>query len=125
MSEARDLIARAYAAVNARDAETLIALATPDIVLATTVETHHGPAGVLEWLRRVDETLDDYEVEVVGVDEVGDHVVVSAHQRGRGRASGVEIDHVFTHVWTLRDGRGAEMRAFTDREDALAYARGG
>jgi len=48
--------------------------------------------------------------------------VTSVRQRGRGRTSGVDVDYVFTHVWTLRDGLGAEMRAFTDRDDALRYA---
>ena len=125
MSEVRELIERAYAAVNARDADTIIELATPDIVLATTIEIHHGPEGVLDWLTRLDETIEAYEVEVLDVEEMGDYVVVSTHQRGRGRASGIEIDHRFTHVWTLRDGRVVHVTGFNERAEALAAARAG
>ena len=81
----------------------------------TTVETHHGHQGLREWLDAVDEAFDGYRGG-------RGHLVTSVRQRGRGRTSGVDVDYVFTHVWTLRDGLGAEMRAFTDRDDALRYA---
>ena len=37
-----DFAARVYAAINARDREAIKALSAPDIVVATTVETHRG-----------------------------------------------------------------------------------
>jgi ketosteroid isomerase-like protein len=57
------------------------------------------------------------------VEELAGHVVASMRQRGRGRASGAEVDHRFTHVWTLRDGRAVRLQSFARREDAVRYAR--
>jgi ketosteroid isomerase-like protein len=115
-----------YAAVNARDREAIGALSAPDIVVATTVETHRGPDALLEWMDEGDEAFDDFVVELTEVEEVGGHVVVSMRQRGRGKASGAEVDLPFTHVWTLRDdGRAVRMQSFTDRDEAVRHAERG
>jgi ketosteroid isomerase-like protein len=122
MVEGAQLVRDAYAALNARDADTVMALCRPDFVLATTVETHHGHQGARDWIERVDETFDDYTAEVLAVDQVRGRLVVSVHQRGRGRGSGIDVDQVNTHVWTLRGGLAAELRAFTERDEALRWA---
>jgi ketosteroid isomerase-like protein len=57
------------------------------------------------------------------VEELGGHLVASMRQRGRGKASGAELDHRFIHVWTLRDDRAIRMQSFADRDDALRYAQ--
>jgi ketosteroid isomerase-like protein len=44
-------------------------------------------------------------------------------QRGRGKATGAEVDHRFTHVWTLRNGRATRTQSFADRDDAIRYAQ--
>ena len=87
--------------MNARDEDAIQALCSPELVLMTTVETHHGPKGAVEWLRRVDETFDGYRAELVDLEEVNGHLVATVHQEGRGKESGLEVDHTFTHVWTL------------------------
>jgi hypothetical protein len=33
------------------------------------------------------------------------------------------VDHQFTHVWTLRDGRAVRLQSFAHRDDAIRYAR--
>ena len=120
----RELVERAYDAVNANDHETVRTLCVPDAVLRTTVETHHGVDGVLEWLDAVHETFEGYTVEVLDVEEIDGRLVVSIHQRGRGGASGLDVDHRTTHVWTLQDGLIREIKAFPRREEALEYVTG-
>jgi ketosteroid isomerase-like protein len=44
-------------------------------------------------------------------------------QRGRGKASGAEVDDRIAHVWTVRDGRATGLRSFAERDDAVRYAR--
>jgi ketosteroid isomerase-like protein len=119
-----EFAARVYAAVNARDREAIKALCDPDIVVGTTVEAYRGPEAVLEWLDEGLDAFDDFTVDLLEVEELGGHVLVSMRQRGRGKASGAEVDHEFTHVWTLRDGRATTMRSFSDREEAVSYAQG-
>jgi ketosteroid isomerase-like protein len=118
-----EFAARVYAAVNARDREAIKALCDPDIVVGTTVEAYRGPEAVLEWLDEGLDAFDDFAVDLLDVEERGGHVLVSMRQRGRGKASGAEVDHDFTHVWTLRDGRAIRMRSFSDHEDAVSYAQ--
>jgi uncharacterized protein len=117
-----EFAARVYAAINARDREAIKALSAPDIVVATTVETHRRPEALLEWMDEGDDAFDSFVVELLDVEELGGNVVVSMRQRGRGKASGADVDLPFTHVWTVRDGRAVRVQSFTDRGDAVRYA---
>ena len=123
MPEGSDFAARVYAAINARDRGAIEALSAPDIVVGTTVEAYLGRQALLEWLDEGDDAFDDFSVELLEVEELAGHVVASMRQRGRGKASGAEVDHRFTHVWTLRDGRAVSLQSFARREDAVRYAR--
>ena len=123
MPEGSEFVSRVYAAINARDRAAIRALTAPDIVFATTVEAFHGPEALLDWMDDGDEAFDNFTVDLLEVEELGDHVVVSMRQRGRGKASGAEVDDHITHVWTLRDGLGTRLQSFADHEDAVRYAR--
>ena len=123
VSEGSEFAARVYAAVNARDREGIRALTAPDVVVRTTVEAYRGPEALLGWLDEGDDAFDDFTVELLEVEELGGHVVVSTRQRGRGKASGAEVDNRLTHVWTLREGQAIELQSFADHEDAVRYAR--
>jgi ketosteroid isomerase-like protein len=122
-SEGSEFAARVYAAVNARDREAIRALSDPDIVVGTTVEAYRGPEAVLDWMDEGDEAFDDFAVDLLEVEEIGEHVVVSMRQRGRGKASGAEVEDRITHVWTVREGRAARLQSFAHREDAGRYAQ--
>ena len=121
--EGSEFAARVYAAINARDREAIGALSASDIVVGTTVEAYRGPEALLEWLDEGDDAFDDFTVELLAVEELAGHVVASMRQRGRGRASGAEVDHGFTHVWTLRDGRAIRLQSFAHRDDAVRYVQ--
>jgi ketosteroid isomerase-like protein len=116
-----EFAARVYAAINARDRGAIRALSDPDIVVGTTVEAYRGPEAVLAWLDEGDDAFDDFTVELLEVEELGGHVLASMRQRGRGKASGAEVDHRFTHVWTLRDGRATSLQSFANYDDAVRY----
>jgi ketosteroid isomerase-like protein len=121
--EASEFAARVYAAINARDRRAITALCAPDIIVGTTVEAYRGPEAVLEWLDEGDDAFDDFSVELLAVEELAGHVLVSMRQQGRGKASGAEVDHRFTHVWTLRAGRAIRMQSFAHHDDAVRYVQ--
>jgi len=123
MPEGSEFMARMYAAVNARDRGAIRELTAPDIVAATTVEAFYGPEALLAWLDDGDDAFDDFTVELLDVEELDGHVVASTRQRGRGKASGAEVDDRITHVWTLRDGRAIRLQSFAHRDDAVRYAQ--
>jgi ketosteroid isomerase-like protein len=123
VSDGSEFAARLYAAINARDREAIEALTAPDIVVKTTVEAYRGPEALLEWMDEGDDAFDDFTVDLLEVEELGGRVVASMRQRGRGKASGAEVDNLLTHVWTLRDGRGISLQSFAQHEDAVRYAQ--
>jgi ketosteroid isomerase-like protein len=123
--EGSEFAARVYAAINARDRAAIKALSAPDIAVGTTVEAYRGTDALLEWMDEGDDAFDDFTIELLEVEELAGHVVASMRQRGRGKASGAEVDHRFTHVWTLRDGRAIRLQSFADRDDAVRYAQRG
>ena len=122
-SEGSEFAARVYAAVNARDREAIRALSAPDIVVGTTVEAYRGPEAVLDWMDEGDDAFDDFTVDLLEVEEIGEHVVVSMRQRGRGKTSGAEVEDRITHVWTVRDGRATRLQSFAHHDDAIRYAQ--
>ena len=123
MPEGSEFAARMYAAVNARDRAAIRELTAPNIVVGTTVEAFHGPDALLEWVDDGDDAFDDFTVDLLEVEELDGHVVASMRQRGRGKASGAEVDDRITHVWTVRDGRATRMQSFAHRDDAVRYAQ--
>ena len=123
MPELSEFAARIYAAINARDRGAITALSAPDIVVGTTVEAYRGREALLEWMDEGDDAFDDFTIELLDVEELDGQVVASMRQRGRGKASGAEVDDQITHVWTVRDGRATRLQSFASREDALRYAR--
>ena len=123
MPDGSEFVAQVYAAINARDRAAIRALTGPDIVFATTVEAFRGPEALLDWMDDGDEAFDDFSVDLLELEELGDHVVVLMRQRGRGKASGAEVDDHITHVWTLRGGRATRLQSFADHDDAVRFAR--
>jgi ketosteroid isomerase-like protein len=123
VSQGTEFAARISAAINARDREAIKALTAPDVVVKTTVEAYRGPEALIEWLDEGDDAFDDFTVDLLEVEELAGHVVVSMRQRGRGKASGAEVDNCLTHVWSLHDGLGISMHSFSVRGDAVRYAR--
>jgi ketosteroid isomerase-like protein len=121
--EGSEFAARMYAAINARDRGAIRALSAADIVVGTTVEAYRGPEALLEWLDEGDDAFDDFAVDLLEVEELDGHVVVSMRQRGRGKASGAEVDDRITHVWTVREGRAIRLQSFAERDDAVRYAQ--
>ena len=115
-----EVVIALYEALNRREVASALHLLAPDVEVRTTVETFRGIEGIRAWLAEVDRTFEDYTAAAGEPLVVGDRVVVDVHQSGRGRGSGIDIDHTFTHVWTIRDGRATSLRAYTGRAEALA-----
>lgn len=66
--------------------------------------------------------LSEWELWRVEADEyleLGDHVVVLASYRGRGKGSGVEIHQEGAHVFRLGDGKVVRLEIFGDRDRAI------
>jgi ketosteroid isomerase-like protein len=98
-------------------------LIAPDIVWNPAEEAEsHGVEGVSAYMERWENEWDELETSAEEFIDAGDRVVVTVYFRGRGKASGIEVDARFWEVYTLRDGRITRMDEFTERAEALAAA---
>ena len=105
------------------EVEEALALADPDIVWNPAEESaSQGHDAVRASLVRWKGEWDDYEVRPEEFEHLGDRVVAAVCLRGRGRASGIEVDALFYDVYTIRDGKIVRMDQFTQRSEALEAA---
>jgi ketosteroid isomerase-like protein len=132
--EAVEVVRRLYDAVARGDDEEVIALYDPDVEFdgsrSRWFEMFGGDAlwsgheGLREFFRLYYETWERLEHEIDDALEVGDRVVTVVTARGRGRASGAEVEwRGNTGLFTVRDGRIVHIAWFSSREEALEAAR--
>jgi ketosteroid isomerase-like protein len=85
-------------------------------------------AGPIRGRENVQRYLEDlieamhFQVELEELFDRGDQVLAFTHVRGRGDASGVELDVRNASLWTLRNGRAVRVEAYADRDRALKAA---
>ncbi len=99
----------------------------PDVVLEDAPEipgsvTYTGLDEVKRWLWDATDLFPEGKLEARDLLVRGGRVAVAAHGEFRGSASGVPVEVDMTHVWTVRNGRIAHIRAYFDREEALEAA---
>ena len=109
--------------------ELVADLATDDFVWSMSnfhgwpeQQIYEGIDGAKAFLSEWKDAWEGWELEVDGIHEAGDKVVVLVRQRGRSKAAGMPVEMSFAQVWTLRDGKQARMDMYSDREEALEAA---
>jgi ketosteroid isomerase-like protein len=115
-----------YEAFNRGDFEAVLGLMHPDIEVHDRPEVpdprdYAGLDGAREAFANVLDMFAEYEIEPVEFIDGEEHIVVVLRQRGRGMASGVDVEGDIVHVWTLRDGKAVDLRGFSSRQDALDH----
>lgn len=110
------------------DGEERLALFATDIVWRPVPQgrpearTYEGHDGLMRWRDEVRTAFSSFEPVPIAFEERGGSVVVETRWRGRGIRSGIEVEVVVFHVWTLVDGLVTRFEAFLDRADARAAA---
>ena len=88
--------------------------------IVDTAGVFHGPEASRASLDELDEAFEDMTFEPEGFAEApGGEIVVFIHTKGRGRASGLELDNHIAWVFTFRDGKVARMVIYEEPADAL------
>jgi ketosteroid isomerase-like protein len=125
MSENLQLLQAVFDAYFRGDEPALLALAAPNIVITQLPDQidageYHGHEGFRQVMADWIGSWEDWSVEILGVREVGDLVLATALQRGRGKGSGALVESEATFVFTVRDGLIARWQMFSSEEQALA-----
>jgi ketosteroid isomerase-like protein len=111
-----------YEALNRGEIDSTLAALDPKVVWRESPELPgagemRGTDAVRRFLEEYLESWEEFEQEVEAIERGGDRVLVSLHMRGKGRASGLEVDTRYAHLWTVRGGRGVLVEAYRDPEE--------
>lgn len=121
-----EVVKRAWAAAERRDTDALFALYDPEIVWESSygplTGEYHGHDGVRQFFGDWMESIADFQAHAETFIDAGDAVVVGLRIRGRGRASGVEIDMPQGHVYKVRNGRVIHVCLYETQSAALEAA---
>jgi ketosteroid isomerase-like protein len=82
-------------------------------------QIYEGVEEALAFLRNWIDTWEDWELELEALHDAGDKVVAIMRQRGRSKATGLQVDMAFGQVWTIRDSKLARMEMYADPAEAL------
>ena len=85
--------------------------------------TRYGKEGIKQLFDSYMEAFDALRLEPQEFIEAGDQIVVSLHQRVRGKGSGAEVVGNIAHVWNMRGGAPFRLRIFGDKDSALEALR--
>jgi ketosteroid isomerase-like protein len=80
---------------------------------------HRGPKEVRGFFARWLGAWESYSAGTEELIDAGDQVVAVHHERGRGKESGVEVDHRSATVFDVRGGKVIRRRPYPDRAQAL------
>jgi uncharacterized protein len=121
---------RAVDAYNRRDVDAFVEEFDPEaewysltqVMFGGEQSVYRGHRGIREGVRDIDEALAEMQVECSEIRELGETLVVIGRVRGRGRASGVELDSPINWVVDFEGGKVARMRDYLDARNALEAA---
>ena len=119
-----DLVRHAYEAFLRGDLAASLARWHPDVEMdgrnLPDGDVHRGHEGVREHVTRWADMWEDWTVELDRFIDAGDdRVVVLTHERGRNKATGMELDALHAELYTVRDGQIVRWQGFSDRAEAL------
>jgi ketosteroid isomerase-like protein len=123
-----EIVRRAWEAYKRRDNEAALALYDPEIEIDLRGEArvgtgvYYGLEGVQAFFRDWVSTFGDVRSEVEEWIDAGDQVIAMVRSYGRGKRSGVPVDMLEAHLWTVRDGRLRRLRTLATKADALKAA---
>jgi ketosteroid isomerase-like protein len=118
-------VRRLVGAWNADDWSVGEALSDPNLVVYPPqgwpegAELRGWPAAVRQYERLKDAWTQD-RLEITGLEDGDDKVLLSVHWTGKGEASGLDLDLPIWVVYEFRDGLNTRVDFFLDEVDARA-----
>jgi len=128
-----ELVRRLFDAVASRDTATVLSLYDPDFTwdgsrtrwaeILQGEAIFEGHEGLRRFSRAYYEMWEDFHDEIQELIDTGDQIVSVVTTRGRGRASGVDVEwRGNAGVWTIHDARIIRVVWFSSRAEALEAA---
>jgi len=120
----------AYDAFNRGDMDSAVEFLDPHVDWSEPAEfpgggTYIGPDAVKHYLSQSRAAWAECRSDPEQLIPIGNRVVVYVHAQVRAKDSHAYQDILLADVYTFRDDRVIEMRAFADRREALRWAKSG
>jgi ketosteroid isomerase-like protein len=115
-------------AFNRRDIQALAELTSEDFefvpYLGSLIEAdvYRGLDGLRRYFEDARAAWEDLRVRQAEVREVDGRTISFGELRGKGRASGLEVQVALTWVGDWKDGKLARLVTYTDKDEALRAA---
>ena len=121
---------RGVDAFNRRDVEAFLREVDPEIELHASLMTmlggeatvRHGHDGLREQFRDLGEAFSEFRLEITEIRDLDERLVAIGHLRGRGRASGAEVNSPIGYVVELKNGKAIRIHDYFDPDEALEAA---
>jgi ketosteroid isomerase-like protein len=122
-----DVVRRIYAVWEQEGSPVPSGLLDPEVEWVNPPEavetgTRSGVDAFAAAAASVEATFEGASVQIDEMLDAGDRVVITATLRGRGRASGADVERRQGYVWTLRDGKAVRFQWFNEPDEALIAA---
>ena len=122
-----EAIRKAYVAFNRNDIAATVEALDPQIEWTEPAEfpgggTYHGREGVKAYLSQSRAAWAEIDSEPERFIFAGDKIVVFVHVRAKPKDGAEWHEARIADVYTFRNGKAIQMRAFADRRQALAWA---
>jgi ketosteroid isomerase-like protein len=127
-----EIVRRVYDAAARRDSAAVLALYDPEVEWDMTRgglggvvdrDVYHGHDGLRRYFRLRSEAWETITDDCEELIDAGAHVISIVTVRGRGHASGAEVEFENqSGVWTIREGKVVRVVWFPTREQALEAA---
>ena len=123
-----EIVRRIYDAVEADDPEAVFSHYDPDVEWDTArlasegisaTGLYRGHEGIRKFFRQWNEAWGESHFDLEELIDAGEEVVSVVTRRGRGRASGVEVQSPGAVVWRIREAKVVRVVLFPTREEAL------
>jgi uncharacterized protein len=126
MSEVAELVRGAYEAFSRGEFEAVVDLLHPEVEWVPPTDSVEpgalrGRDAVREYL--APNIFEEQTAEPLELIEEGNRVLVVARVHARASGSGIEIDQVVYHLFTIEDGLAVRFSTHIDRKEALAALR--
>jgi hypothetical protein len=94
---------------------------TPDLA---NPGSYHGISGLTRWTERWFDAWEEFEIRPVLYEPIGvRHVVVTCHQVGQGKTSGVPVEMNAAYMIETSGGLVTRFHLYAERDEAIAAAR--
>ena len=131
LDEVRALGEALIEALNARDFDAIAGFPWFDhahaefrsAIATSEGEVYRGVGGLRRWAANVDDTWDDFRIELLEVHDAGpDRTLTLLRATGRAKVSGVPLDLRTAQIWTWKDGVIVRNDSYTDPREAFEAA---